>query len=86
MPIYEYACAECGGRFERLVRGDGSGSEVACPACGSVTVDRIISAPAVRSDATRAASAAAARQRRADHRSEVGASERDPTRERHDDH
>jgi len=86
MPVYEYACAECGQRFERLLRGEASGSEITCPACGSAAVDRLISAPAVRSDATRARSAAAAKRGRAAHRTEVGASEHDPTVDHHDDH
>lgn len=40
MPIYEYACRECGRRFETLVR---SGSEPACPACGSQALDKQLS-------------------------------------------
>jgi len=43
MPIYEYRCAECDQTFERLVRGD---ARVACPACESGKVTRIISLPA----------------------------------------
>ncbi len=40
MPIYEYRCAECGRSFELLVR---SGTEIACPACHSRTVERLMS-------------------------------------------
>lgn len=33
MPIYEYICNDCGGRFERLVR---NGAEaITCPRCQS---------------------------------------------------
>ena len=43
MPIFEYECAECRGRFEQLVR---NADEVRCPACGSPTADKLLSAPA----------------------------------------
>ncbi|TFG51614.1 MAG: zinc ribbon domain-containing protein [Gemmatimonadales bacterium] len=43
MPIYEYHCPDCGAKFERLVRGE---TAVACPACQSHAVERLISAPA----------------------------------------
>ncbi len=32
MPIYEYACDDCGNKFEKLVRGTTTG--IACPQCG----------------------------------------------------
>ena len=32
MPIYEYKCADCGTKFEKLVRN--SNPEVNCPSCG----------------------------------------------------
>ena len=41
MPIYEYVCARCQARFERLVRR--SGEDVACPSCASESVDRQLS-------------------------------------------
>ncbi len=40
MPIYEYACAACGHRFETLVR---SGSEPQCPNCHSKELDKQLS-------------------------------------------
>ena len=43
MPLYEYECSGCHERFELLVRG---GEKPACPNCGSVTLDKLISAPA----------------------------------------
>lgn len=42
MPLYEYVCTECGGRFERLVsyvEADG----VRCRRCGSGEVRRLVS-------------------------------------------
>jgi putative FmdB family regulatory protein len=37
MPIYEYACLDCGREFEELVRGD---QQPACPACGKKRLER----------------------------------------------
>ena len=43
MPIYEYACKNCGREFEELIRGD---QQPACPACGQSRVERQMSVPA----------------------------------------
>jgi len=40
MPMYEYACQDCGREFETLVR---SGSQPACPACKSTTLEKLLS-------------------------------------------
>ena len=40
MPIYEYACADCGHAFEALVR---AGSQPECPQCHSQTLERQLS-------------------------------------------
>jgi putative FmdB family regulatory protein len=69
MPIYEFECEECGGRFEELV---GSGApKPSCAACGSARTRRIystVSPPgrqprgaAVRSDESRRREREAAR-------------------------
>jgi len=34
MPIFEYACDDCGTKFEKLVRRAGDAESVRCPACG----------------------------------------------------
>jgi len=34
MPIFEYACEDCGTRFEKLVRRAAEVAEVDCPSCG----------------------------------------------------
>lgn len=45
MPIYEYVCTQCGERFERLILG--VPEDVACRACGSGSVRRVVSVFAV---------------------------------------
>ncbi len=46
MPIYEFACAPCGKKFEDLIIRKSDEAEVRCPACGSQDVSRQISRPA----------------------------------------
>ena len=41
MPIYEYRCVACAERFEELVRRPDD--PVACPGCGSVEAERLLS-------------------------------------------
>ena len=41
MPIYEYRCRGCDKTFETLVRS--TGESVACPACSSPQVERLLS-------------------------------------------
>ncbi len=43
MPLYEYRCAQCGEEFEKLVRSFFGSKDVTCPACGSKSVERLIS-------------------------------------------
>ncbi|MGH9464182.1 MAG: FmdB family zinc ribbon protein [Thermoanaerobaculia bacterium] len=45
MPIYEYQCAACGERLERLQKL-GDPPPVACPACGARRLERLVSSPA----------------------------------------
>jgi putative FmdB family regulatory protein len=40
MPLYEYACQECGETAELLVR---SGSQPTCPKCGSSRLNKLLS-------------------------------------------
>ena len=51
MPIFDYTCCECGYAFERLVRSNTV--QVNCPECSSPEIEKMISAPAVSSDATK---------------------------------
>ena len=41
MPIYEFRCEDCEKPFEKLVRA--FREEVACPECGSASVERLLS-------------------------------------------
>jgi putative FmdB family regulatory protein len=49
MPVYEYRCCNCNGTSEALVRAD---TPVSCPDCGSLSVDKLISAPFISSGQT----------------------------------
>lgn len=40
MPIYEYACHQCGHEFEALVRQD---TVPECPSCHSTELDKLLS-------------------------------------------
>jgi putative FmdB family regulatory protein len=42
MPIYEYKCLDCGKVSEILVFS--SGPEVSCPECGSLSMEKLMSA------------------------------------------
>jgi putative FmdB family regulatory protein len=54
MPIYEYTCANCNGRFQKLVTGFSSPGNLQCPRCGNVDVRKAVSRFAVmQSEATR---------------------------------
>jgi putative FmdB family regulatory protein len=56
MPIYEYACGDCGNRFEKLVRR--FADEVSCPSCASASVDKQLSVFAVGSSSSTASGSA----------------------------
>jgi putative FmdB family regulatory protein len=62
MPIYEYECRQCGHQFELLVL---RGTVVACPACGSGELERLLSGFAVSSEGIRQANVQAARRQHA---------------------
>jgi putative FmdB family regulatory protein len=55
MPIYEYMCPKCNGRFQKLVRGFNDPAGLACPRCASTEVQRAVSRVAVlKSEESRA--------------------------------
>ncbi len=43
MPIYEYGCTACNGRFQKLVQGFNDPHGLACPRCGNSQVRRLVS-------------------------------------------
>jgi putative FmdB family regulatory protein len=43
MPIYEYQCTHCTGRFQRLVAGFRDPDDLSCPRCGAVDVRKAVS-------------------------------------------
>ena len=53
MPIFEYACHDCGQQFETLVR---SGTTPECPSCHSTELDKQLSVFATQGSAAQAAS------------------------------
>ena len=60
MPIYEYQCSDCHHKFEILVL---KGVVPACPKCGSGTLERQISLPAIKSESTHGLAMKAAKRR-----------------------
>ncbi|MGA9421420.1 MAG: zinc ribbon domain-containing protein [Rhodanobacteraceae bacterium] len=47
MPIYEFECASCAHRFDRLQKLSDA-DPVRCPECGRATLRRVLNAPAFR--------------------------------------
>lgn len=43
MPIYEYRCAACGCKFERLRSMSAADSPTTCPDCGGSSAERLLS-------------------------------------------
>jgi putative FmdB family regulatory protein len=43
MPIYEYSCQNCQGRFQKLVQGFSTPAGLLCPRCQSPDIKRAIS-------------------------------------------
>jgi putative FmdB family regulatory protein len=44
MPIFEFKCRKCRENFEVLFRSRDENLSVACPKCGSIKVERLMSA------------------------------------------
>jgi putative FmdB family regulatory protein len=51
MPIFEYACDDCGTKFEKLVRRSTDAAELRCPSCGEAHLTTQYSTFAPRSAA-----------------------------------
>lgn len=56
MPIYEYACHQCGSEFEALVR---SSTQPECPQCHSTELEKKLSVFATATSGSEAMSASA---------------------------
>jgi putative FmdB family regulatory protein len=63
VPLYEYECKACEGRFEVLVRSVGGDARPSCPDCGAAEVRKLLSVVArtARAGEPAPAGAAAAR-------------------------
>jgi putative FmdB family regulatory protein len=61
MPIFEYACKQCGKEFEALVLK--TTPEPSCPKCKSVDLEKLISKPAIKSESTHGLAMKAAKKR-----------------------
>jgi putative FmdB family regulatory protein len=57
MPLYDFACDDCGTHFERLVRREAEIPSVDCPECHGTHVRRQLSLPAAPVSATEGAPA-----------------------------
>jgi putative FmdB family regulatory protein len=60
MPIFEYRCRACPHEFETLVR---PGSPAACPKCAGADLEKLLSLPAIKSEATHDLALRAAKKR-----------------------
>lgn len=55
MPIFEYACDDCGTKFEKLVRRSADADAVRCPSCGQDHLTTQYSTFAARATESKAA-------------------------------
>lgn len=56
MPLYEYRCPDCQGRFEIIQHLGTSAAETVCPTCGAQHVERQLSTFAVANSGSGASS------------------------------
>ncbi|BAH39354.1 MAG TPA: zinc ribbon domain-containing protein [Gemmatimonas aurantiaca] len=60
MPMFDFVCTSCEHTFDALVRND---VLPACPACGAVTIEKLLSVPAIKTSGTHGKALAAAKRR-----------------------
>lgn len=60
MPLYEYRCPDCQGRFEVIQHLGANAAETICPSCGAQHVERQLSTFAVAAGGSSASSKASA--------------------------
>lgn len=68
MPFFEYACRQCGHRFEYLVLHSSPAAE--CPSCRQTDLEQLVSLCAVSSETSRHANLSAAHRKAATVRKE----------------
>ena len=73
MPIYDYRCKDCDKTFELLVKAS---TVPACPACASMQLEKLVSAPAPQGQIKGIVSSARAQASREGHFSNYKPSER----------
>ena len=50
MPIFEYLCADCGTKFEKLVRRSADTDTLVCPSCGQKHLQQELSTFSARAN------------------------------------
>jgi putative FmdB family regulatory protein len=75
MPIFEYSCKSCGKEFEALVLP--TTGAPSCPACQSTELEKLISAPAIKSESTHDLAMRAAKKRDQKQGSEMARAQRE---------
>ena len=53
MPIFEYLCADCGTKFEKLVRRSDDADSLVCPSCGLKHLQQELSTFSARAGASK---------------------------------
>ena len=81
MPLYDFECADCGHRFEALVRNS---SAPTCPACQGSRLNQQISMFSVDSASSRQSNLAGARQQNKKFHREKATAEFEAMRDHHD--
>jgi len=51
MPIYEYKCMECNGKFESFTQTMSSCDTITCPECGSHRTEKLLTVPNIGKEA-----------------------------------
>jgi len=55
MPIYEYLCADCGSKFEKLIRRAADADALVCPSCGQQHLRQELSTFSARAGGSKSA-------------------------------
>ncbi len=74
MPMFDFVCTNCKHEFEALVRGSQAPT---CPACQSTALEKQLSLPAIKTDATHGLAMQAAKRRDRSQGNERNAAQRE---------